>query len=87
MVQRRSKPLFLHGLLLRRISANYAVAAWRDEQTAEEGILPWVGEEHGAAVHPLRVGESVDGQAATVCAEHPRCVLKGGNEEICRPTG
>jgi hypothetical protein len=30
----RSKPLFLHGLLLRCIRANYAVAAWRDEQTA-----------------------------------------------------
>lgn len=42
----------------------------------EEGTLQGIGEEHCAALHALWVGESADRQAAIVCTQRPRCVLR-----------
>jgi hypothetical protein len=45
----------------------------------QEGALQGLGQEHGAASHPVRLGQPGHCQAATVGAQQPSCVLR--NEE------
>lgn len=48
----------------------------REDLRHEEGTLQGANEEHGAAIHAVRPGESAERQAAIVCARRHRCFLK-----------